>query len=119
METILVVVDDLFFLARIRETAAQVGVGIEFVAPDQLTARIQHGRPRAVILDLNCRTASAADLVRALKNGPWSKVPVVGFVSHVQGDLIAAAKEAGCDTVLARSAFTRDLPALLGRLANP
>jgi hypothetical protein len=40
-------------------------------------------------------------------------VPTVGFLSHVQKDLAVAAREAGCDRVVARSAFTKDLPRIL------
>jgi hypothetical protein len=40
--------------------------------------------------------------------------PVVGFASHVDRDLLRAARAAGCPTVLARSAFFAQLPALLG-----
>jgi hypothetical protein len=40
-------------------------------------------------------------------------VPTVGFLSHVQRDLAVAAREAGCDRVMARSAFTKDLPTIL------
>ena len=41
------------------------------------------------------------------------EVSTVGFLSHVQKDLAVAAREAGCDRVVARSAFTRDLPKIL------
>jgi hypothetical protein len=40
-------------------------------------------------------------------------VKTVGFLSHVQKDLAVAAREAGCDRVVARSAFTKDLPQIL------
>jgi hypothetical protein len=45
-------------------------------------------------------------------------VQVMGFLSHVQTDLAAAAHEAGCDFVLARSAFAQQLPQLLVKLAG-
>jgi len=45
--------------------------------------------------------------------------PVLGFASHVAAETIAAARGAGCDEVLARSAFTRRLPELLRKLASP
>jgi len=45
--------------------------------------------------------------------GATRDVKTVGFLSHVQKDLAVAAKEAGCDRVMARSAFTRDLPKVL------
>ena len=42
-------------------------------------------------------------------------VRVVGFASHVDTDLIAAAEAAGCTEVLPRSRFFARLPDLLGR----
>jgi hypothetical protein len=42
-------------------------------------------------------------------------VPVVAFASHVRADLIAEARAAGADRVLARSAFVAELPALVAR----
>ena len=38
---------------------------------------------------------------------------VVAYLSHVQVELAAAAKEAGADTVLPRSAFSAKLPEIL------
>ena len=39
--------------------------------------------------------------------------PTIGFASHVDRDLMAAAKAAGCGEVLARSVFFARLPSLL------
>ena len=43
------------------------------------------------------------------------KTSVIGFLSHVQGDLKQKAHEVGCDMVLPRSAFSQNLPQLLRR----
>jgi hypothetical protein len=40
---------------------------------------------------------------------------IVGFLSHLQNDLRIKAVEAGCDTVMPRSAFSQNLPNLLRR----
>ena len=40
---------------------------------------------------------------------------IIGFLSHLQGDLKLKAVEAGCDTVMPRSAFSQSLPSLLRR----
>lgn len=114
MAEILVTVEDLIFLAKIRQTAKLLGIAVEVVAPAKLEARVTEGSVRAVILDLNHRSGQALDVVHALKsNSETSGVPVIGFLSHVQTDLVTAARAAGCDVVLARSAFSRDLPQLL------
>jgi hypothetical protein len=44
---------------------------------------------------------------------PGITARVVGFASHVDRELLAAARAAGCDEVLARSAFFGRLPQIL------
>ena len=39
----------------------------------------------------------------------------MGFLNHLQGELKAKAIEAGCDTVMPRSAFSQSLPNMLRR----
>jgi hypothetical protein len=41
-------------------------------------------------------------------------VPTVGYASHVQTDVINAARQAGVGEVMARSAFTQHLAEILG-----
>ena len=117
---ILVAVEDLFFRAKIWEAARLAGVAIEAVGLDALRAQTAQPDVAAIILDLNDKSGAAVEAVRALRaascNAPLT---IVGFASHVQSDLIRAAREAGCSQVLARSAFSRDLPRLLAELAQP
>jgi CheY-like chemotaxis protein len=118
-EVILAAVDDLIFLSKIQQTARLIGALVEPVDPRKLEQRVAPAGVCAVILDLNHRSGSAVEALRALKANPaTAHVPVVGFVSHVQSDLIAAARDAGCDDVLARSAFTAQLAQLLRKLAG-
>lgn len=117
--TVAVLVDDLFFLAKIQETAKAVGAKVLTLNAQSGSAAVAEAQPRAVIIDLNLRSASPLDSIRALKGNPaTSPIPVVAFVSHVQEQLIADARAAGCDSVLARSAFTRQLPELLRSLVS-
>lgn len=116
---ILAIVDDIFFLAKIQETARQLGVTVEPLSPDHLDAHALPGSARAILLDLNHRSGRALTVLEALKSNPASQpVPVVAFLSHVQTDLVQAARAAGCDRVMARSAFSQQLPALLRELGE-
>ncbi len=118
-EMILAAVEDLIFLSKIHETAQRLGVRVEPVDLKDLKERALRGAARAVILDLNHRSGSALEVLQSLKRDPsTSRLPVVGFVSHVQSEIIAAARAAGCDQVLARSAFTAQLPQLLEELSG-
>ncbi len=117
--TLLAVVDDLFFLAKIQETARRVGVQVEQIDPRKAQARASQSPVGAVLLDLNHRSGAALEVVKSLKGDASTRhFPVIGFVSHVQGDLVAAARAAGCDQVLARSAFSAQLPQLLEKLGS-
>ena len=68
-----------------------------------------------MILDLNNPRTDPLGIVAAMKADParWRIMPTVGYASHVQTDVIDAARQAGVDEVLARSAFTARLPEIL------
>src|SRR5207237_3470077 len=111
-------VDDLFFQAKIQETARKLNVKVEFVkAESDLTERIkQNGeeKPSLIIFDLNNNSVKPLSLIPKLKS-KHKKTSVIGFLSNVQGDLKQKAHEVGCDMVLPRSAFSQNLPQLLRR----
>ena len=116
---ILAVVEDLLFLAKIQETARLAGVEIEVADPRQIHGRLSDPGVRAAIFDLNHRSGFAIQVIQAVKSdGAVRHVRIVGFLSHIQGDLAAAARQAGCDLVLARSTFSQRLPQLLRQLAD-
>lgn len=118
---VVAVVDDLFFAVRIREAARQGGVAVEVVGTakfqEVVETHISAGAIEAVILDLNSVTALEA-ISRLKREARTRSLPLVGFASHVATDVIAAARDAGCDRVLARSAFTKQLPELLRSLSQ-
>ena len=112
---VIVAVDDLLFASRISSAAKALGVEIEFArSPDAILEAVRTKAPRLVILDLNSLKVRPLEAVAALKaDAALAAVPTLGFVSHVQADLIAAARHAGVDQVMARSAFVTQLPQLL------
>jgi len=112
---VIVAVDDLMFASRISSAAKALGVEIAFArSPEAITEAVRTKAPRLVILDLNSVKIRPLEAIAALKaDAALAAVPTVGFVSHVQADLIAEARRAGVDQVLARSAFVTQLPRLL------
>jgi CheY-like chemotaxis protein len=108
-------VDDLFFAAKIRATAEQLGVAVEFARdPDALFAAAQHDPPALIIADLQAQRLDPFALVSRLKSDEQLRsVRVVGFFSHVETELQRRAHEAGFDRVLPRSVFTKELAELL------
>ena len=108
-------VEDLLFKSKISETASTLGVEALFPrSPKKLVEKVHESPPDLLVLDLNSARFEPLQLLKQLKSDEASRsVPVVGFLSHVQKDLAVAARESGCDRVVARSAFTRDLPEIL------
>jgi hypothetical protein len=116
-------VDDLFFQAKIQETARKLNVKMEFVKSDKELAEKmkQNGeeKPSLIIFDLNSVSSKPLILIPKLKAKLKKGTSIIGFLSHVQGDLKQKAHEVGCDMVLPRSAFSQNLPQLLRRHGAP
>ena len=116
-------VDDLFFAAKIQETARKLNVKVEFAKSEKdLSDRMQQNgeeKPSLIIFDLNNANAKPLTLIPKLKAKLKKGTSIIGFLSHVQGDLKQKAHEVGCDMVLPRSAFSQNLPQLLRRHGAP
>lgn len=112
---VLVAVDDLFFWSKIESTARSLNVElVQSTDARQLEERLSDTDPRLIILDLNSRSCRPLEAIRRIKSDPkLRETPVVAFLSHVQVDLERAARDAGCDFVLPRSAFSARLSELL------
>jgi len=110
-------VQDLFFGARIRETARQLGLACETVRdPAALVDRAAAAAPRIVIVDMSARAGDPAAAVRALRADARTRsLFVVGYLFDAHEDLIREARAAGCDKVLSRGGLTQKLPDLLRR----
>jgi DNA-binding NarL/FixJ family response regulator len=112
MAEALAFVDDIFFQAKIRETAKLVGVTVHFcTTPDALFAELEKEKPGLVVIDLNARNNPLDAIARASTSG----VALVGFLSHVQLDLAEKARAAGCANVMPRSKFTSSLATILAQ----
>lgn len=109
-DRVAILVDDMFFTAKINAAAVECGRQIERVKSRELLEGLVANPPSLVIIDLNSDRLDPLEAIRLLKSrSELSAVPVVSFVSHVQTELIRQAQAAGCDYVLPRSAFTQML----------
>lgn len=116
---LLAVLDNLFFVAKIKEAAQQAGLRLETArSAAQALTKARTASPVLVLLDLDATACQPFDLIRQLKaDEALRAIPLLGFVSHVNTGVQEQAREAGCDRVLARSVFSRDLPRLLKEAA--
>jgi PleD family two-component response regulator len=112
---ILCVVDDLIFSVKISTAARVVGAETYFERnPEMVLPRIREKQPALVIFDLNGTKLRPLETIAAMKSDPGLRaIRTLGYVSHVQTDVINAARTAGIDEVLARSAFCDRLGQIL------
>jgi len=116
---VLVVVDDLLFTVKISDAAKRAGLVPEFVKSEADVFDRAKQQPRLIILDLNANSVEPLKLISALKSDAETKgISLIGYLSHIQGELKQQAHEAGADMVMARSAFSQNLPQILKRHAG-
>ena len=104
---------DLMFGARIRATARAVSGDVVMArSADDVMEAVASGA-RRVILDLEHRGVDAVGLIERLRAEQGGNVYILTYSSHTNVDRMRAAREAGADRVIARSAFVQQLPQLL------
>lgn len=108
-------IEDLIFSIKISTAAKGLAVPIFFErSGDRVVAAVREKRPSLVIFDLNSARLKPMAVIAALKADPdLRSIRTLGYVSHVDSATIAAARQAGIDDVLARSAFSDRLPEIL------
>jgi hypothetical protein len=108
---VVAVVRDLFFVARIRETARLVGTPLTFArTPEEIRAALTAETPALAIVDLTTNDWDYDTIFGALAAAP--EVPVLGFTTHA----LARATQplhSRCRRVVTKETLTQELPALL------
>jgi CheY-like chemotaxis protein len=121
IRTVIAAVDDMFFASKIKATAKALGLVVNF--PRTLTALVSlagEELPDLLVVDLHNTRLDPIELATQLKASEALKaVPLLGFFSHVDGDLQRRALDAGYDEVLPRSLFARDLAKILAGTSLP
>ena len=117
---ILAVVDDLLFTVKINDAAKRVGLDVQFLKSEKdVMEKAAQEKPLLIILDLNNNSVDPLSLIEKLKgDGHLKKISLIGYLSHVQGELKQKAHDAGANIVMARSAFSQNLQQILKRHAG-
>ena len=113
-DLIATLVDDMFFNSKINSVAAECGRRIERIKSKDQLETLAENPPSLILIDLNSDRFDPVQTIEFLKSREELKeIPIVSFVSHVQTDLINAARTAGCDYVLPRSVVTQTLKEII------
>lgn len=118
-QRVVAVVSDLMFTAKIQDAAKRVGLEAVFVKSKEQAIVEAKRDPALILIDLNDRSLDALDLIGTLKADDETRaVHLLGYVSHVETDVRRSALNKGCDEVLPRSAFSKNLHTILQNASN-
>ena len=111
MAQIIAAIPDLFFRAKVLETAKTLAVNLDVARDaDELLQRVRTETPRLVLMDLQAAALHPLETLVALEG-----IPVVGFLAHEEVELRDQALAAGCGEVLTKGQFSASLPSILRR----
>jgi CheY-like chemotaxis protein len=106
--------DDLIDTSRIVGAGRDRGVTIQWARHlGGLATLARQEAPRLVLVDLANPGLSVADLLGVLRQVCPAMPRVVAYGPHVDAAGLRAARQAGCDVVLPRSAFLEELSSRL------
>lgn len=106
--TVLIVEDNLFWSARLRQSVLALGAHPEVSPPAPVDA---DPAPAIAIVNLGGRRYSADAVIRSLKA---RGVRVIGHAGHKETELLEIGRQAGCDDVVTNGSLTFHLPKILG-----
>jgi len=116
---VLAVVNDLFFSVKLTDAAKRSGMALQFVKDSAEVLEKAKERPNLIIFDLNFEAVDPLKLIGELKGSTDTRgISLIGYLSHVQGELKIQAQDAGCDMVMARSAFSQNMSQIFKRHAG-
>ncbi len=115
MAQVFAAIDDIFFLAKVQETAKQTGVELKTSRVAALPFdSLKENRPALIIIDLEATSADPSGLISQLKNDDDLKeVPILAYGRHTNAEKLQAAREAGADRIMPRSEFAANLAEIL------
>jgi CheY-like chemotaxis protein len=118
--TIVLLDDNLLSSSGLAATLKRQGYRVALLTDARdAPARAAAAAPGVILVNLTALAWDANALVRAMKGEPaLAGVPVVGFAGHKEVERIAAAREAGCDHVVANTAIAADPGSVLRNLLS-
>ena len=112
--------DDMIFSSRITGTAQALGLKVNAVkSAKNLMAQAKERTPTCVIVDLSHPDLNLRELIGELRDVCSPMPRLVAYGSHVDAATLRAAREAGCNIVLPRSAFVEQLSGSLPQWLMP
>ena len=110
---------DLMFISQVSgEVRERGGTYITVSSGQELLDHAMNQQTDLVVLDLSVPKSNPAQVVTSLRQLTKAPRSIVGFAPHVHEQKLKAAKEAGCDVVLSKGQFHRELTTLLDQIIS-
>jgi DNA-binding NarL/FixJ family response regulator len=114
--TVAYLTNDLMFSSRVRSLAQAAGIGLEVVGSrEALRERIESHGAAMVLVDLDHRDANMQEIMAEVSQQAHPPV-VLAYASHVKESLLSSAAASGCQFVLSRGQFDKQIGAILQSL---
>jgi len=113
-QTVLLVGQNLFFLGRVEVQAEPFGYEVQWAKTQSAFSEYYAGRrPALVLVDLEGDESIWTNVLQEMDHQEAEKVKVVAFGPHEDVAMLERAKNLGCDLVLNKGEFNRDLPKII------
>ena len=113
--TVILVTHDLAVISQVDGAAARIGAIARAVSNEADAAqRCVEERAELIVIDLGMPSLDINTLVERVKAATITPPRFVAFGPHVHGERLAAARDAGCDSVISRGQFFAQMDAVLG-----
>ena len=118
-KTVLVVGQNLFFIPRIQNAETPHGYKVLQTRTDaDFRDSFQEHTAALVLVDLEGNADEWSKVVQGLRGEKRASVKVVAFGPHSDEAGMAMARELGCDLVISKGEFSRDIVNILASAAD-
>ena len=116
-ETVLLVGQNLFFLGKIEAVAEPLGYEVQRATTESVFREYYASRrPALILVDLEGDESIWSEVLGNFERPEEGVVKVVAFGPHENVDMLERARNLGCDLVLNKGEFNRDLPKIIEKL---
>ena len=116
-ETVVLVGQNLFFLGRVEALAEPLGYNVQWATTESVFWEFYASRrPALVLVDLEGNESVWSNVIENIDHEEAGGVKLLAFGPHENVAMLERARNLGCDLVLNKGEFNRDLPKIIGSL---
>ena len=112
--TVLLVSQNLFFLGRVEVQVEPLGYEVRWAKTRSVFLEFYESHhPTLILIDLDGDESIWTDVLQEIRSRKSGEIKVVAFGPHEDVAILDRARNLGCDLVLNKGEFNRDLPKII------